>query len=778
MPQTLRTPVFHRYEVRLRIGSGGMGTVYRAYDREGERPVALKVLPPGLQDDPEAMERFRREAAALGRVRHPGVAEVFEASVAQGFPYLAMAFVAGPTLEDRLRTDGLLPISEAIQLAQQVAEALDAIHAAGIVHRDIKTSNIVLGRDGQAVLVDFGIAYRESLPRLSHGAVGTPEYMSPEQADGAPLDGRSDLYSLGVVLFECLTGQVPFPRQGESVAEVLDLLDRVQTGPVASARAQRPEVPVWLDRLVARCLAKRPEDRYATGQALVHALQEQAASGPESGASPPAPGPRHTQRTRRGRRRTARIGRRPGTTVLAHPAEVHALALCPDDAQVITVCADRALRVWDAERGHLCQTVLHDEAPLTVAISPSGRLVATGDRAGQVRLWARPAWTLHQRLDAHAAVAMTMAFSPDGTTLATGGADGFIRLWSVRDGRLLDSFTAHTGYVMTVAYHPDGGTLWTGGTDGLIHAWTLPHAGEVAPRSPRVLGRHKGYVINLAIDTQGQRLVSGGSDGAVRVWDLQTQTLARTLGWHRAWIMAVAFSPDGTSVLSAGRDHQLRRWRLHEGELAQTVRGHTAPVTGAAFGRRAPWMASCSEDGTVRLWPLDLPTPAAYPAARRWSLALVLLAVLAMATWQAPQLAGPMSTETRLAGPSFAGDDAPATVTQVPETPAPVQVERPPRTRPSGPLYGTRLVGAHGGWTLVVRAVSTEQAAQRQATTYRRRGYRTGVLARHYDGAWHYHVGVGQFAEYGAARAAQRRLAGQALPSTVWLARIHEDHLR
>ncbi len=267
MPETIRTPVFNRYEVLDKIGSGGMGTVYKARDLHLDRWVALKVLPPGLQEHPETLERFKREARALARLKHPSIAAVYDASVESGFPYLVLEFVEGENLEQVLAERGSLGVQEVVRMGVELAEALDHIHQHHVVHRDIKTSNIIIGPEGRAVVADFGIAFVEALPRISRGAVGTPEYMSPEQVDGKPLDGRTDLYSFGVVLYECLTGTVPFKSPN-----TYTLLTNIRYEPHRPVRERAPEVPPWLSEVVDRCLAKKPEDRFPDGNALAQAL--------------------------------------------------------------------------------------------------------------------------------------------------------------------------------------------------------------------------------------------------------------------------------------------------------------------------------------------------------------------------------------------------------------------------------------------------------------------------------------------------------------------------
>lgn len=289
MYETTRTPVFSRYEILEELGHGGMGTVYKARQKFVGRLVAFKVLPPALRQDAEALTRFEREAAALGRLKHPHLVSVFDAGVEGGFPYLAMEFVEGKNLREVLQERGRLPVDDVQRLGIEIADALDHVQAQGLVHRDIKPSNILIDDAGRAVLTDFGIAFAATLPRITQGAMGTPEFMSPEQADGKPLNIRSDLYSLGIVFYECLTGRVPFERRGDSLTALSTLLHKILHEP--PALLLEDEVPPWMAAIVLRCLQKDPADRFQTGADLVAALRAGATAEPVAVVSTPQPQP-------------------------------------------------------------------------------------------------------------------------------------------------------------------------------------------------------------------------------------------------------------------------------------------------------------------------------------------------------------------------------------------------------------------------------------------------------------------------------------------------------
>ncbi|HET7600299.1 MAG TPA: serine/threonine-protein kinase, partial [Gemmatimonadales bacterium] len=271
-----------RYAIEHELGSGGTALVYRARDLKHGRTVAVKVLRPELAAS-VGPERFLREIRIAAGLTHPHILSVHDSGEAGGLLYFVMPYVEGESLRARLAREGPLPLEDALRIAREVADALAYAHSQGVVHRDIKPGNILLV-GGHAVVADFGIAVAtgaqsESLTELGF-AIGTPAYMSPEQAEGrAPVDGRSDLYSLGCVLFEMLTGRPPYP--GPTPGAVLL---RHSADPVPSVRAARASVPVQLDRAVTRALAKLPADRFSSAVQLAEALEPAAPA--KDGAGP------------------------------------------------------------------------------------------------------------------------------------------------------------------------------------------------------------------------------------------------------------------------------------------------------------------------------------------------------------------------------------------------------------------------------------------------------------------------------------------------------------
>jgi eukaryotic-like serine/threonine-protein kinase len=271
-----------RYEVRERIGQGAMADVWRAYDPGIGRELAIKVLKDEFRADAEYAGRFLREAKAAGALSHPNIVTIYDVGEEGGYPYIAMELLDGEPLDAVIERYGRLPADDVVAVGLQLAEALRYAHELGIVHRDIKPSNIMLGGDGRTIkILDFGIARvaegafdeAETLRTQVGQVLGTPRYMSPEQALGQELDGRSDLFSAGAVLYELTTGQRAF--SGSSAATLAIQITQQDPAPIADLA---PDAPRGLQHIIAKLLAKRPERRFKDGAQLAEAFRREQAA--------------------------------------------------------------------------------------------------------------------------------------------------------------------------------------------------------------------------------------------------------------------------------------------------------------------------------------------------------------------------------------------------------------------------------------------------------------------------------------------------------------------
>jgi serine/threonine-protein kinase len=267
------TTLNDRYRIEAEIGSGGMSTVYLAFDETLERPVAVKVLHREISRDESALERFRREARTVAQLSHPHIVMVIDAGEDEGRPYIVFEHVKGETLKDRIRRTGPLPISEAVAYAIEIGRALDAAHERQLVHRDVKPQNVLLDEEGRAKVTDFGIARSLELEARQLTAagrvVGTTDYVSPEQALGHEVTGQSDVYSLGILLYEMLTGEVPF--KGESSMDVAIM--HVREG-LPDVQGRRSEISAALAAVVERATAKEVGNRYGSVREMVGDLEQ------------------------------------------------------------------------------------------------------------------------------------------------------------------------------------------------------------------------------------------------------------------------------------------------------------------------------------------------------------------------------------------------------------------------------------------------------------------------------------------------------------------------
>jgi serine/threonine protein kinase len=274
-----------RYEIRDELGRGGMATVYRAYDPNFERDVAIKILPEAFLHDPQFKVRFEREAKTIALLEHPTIVPVYDFGEGDGQPFIVMRYMSGGTLNDRLK-QGAMTLDETARLISRLAPALDAAHARGIIHRDIKPGNILFDQYGNAYLSDFGIAHLgvEGVTTMTGGsALGTPAYMSPEQIQGdQKVDGRSDIYAMGVLVYQMLTGKTPYDAETPTKVMMMHVLQ-----PVPQILQARPDLPIGCDGVITRAMAKNPNDRFSTAGELAEALEITARYSPGSAATPP-----------------------------------------------------------------------------------------------------------------------------------------------------------------------------------------------------------------------------------------------------------------------------------------------------------------------------------------------------------------------------------------------------------------------------------------------------------------------------------------------------------
>jgi serine/threonine-protein kinase len=430
------------YEVTGVVGRGGAGVVLKAFDPSLNRFVAIKVLAPQLATSVAARKRFAREGRAAAAVSHEHIVAIHGVDEAHGLPYLVMEYVAGISLQERLDRDGPLEVKEVLRIGMQTAAGLAAAHAQGLVHRDVKPGNILLESGIERVkLTDFGLARAADDASLTQsGAVaGTPQYMAPEQARGEPVDSRSDLFSLGSVLYAMCTGRAPF--RAPTVLAVLRCVSEEAPIPV---REINPDVPAWLAAVIDALHAKDPAERFQSAAEVAEALSRYLGHLQQPWRLPPPPPPR---------RRTSRRSLRRRVTLAALFALVlvlGGLAWRSGLPRRNDVGAPAPLQVspragLDGFRGPV----------FAAAFTPGSELLALACDDRTVQLWdpttAEPRWGLR----GHTARVWSVAFAPDGKRLASGGGDwnranvcGDLKLWDATTRKHLHTLSGHTGLVL------------------------------------------------------------------------------------------------------------------------------------------------------------------------------------------------------------------------------------------------------------------------------------------------------------------------------------------
>ncbi|MGI5208113.1 WD40 repeat domain-containing serine/threonine protein kinase [Spirillospora sp. CA-108201] len=589
------------YRLEGRLGAGGMGEVFLGVSAGGRR-VAVKVVRAEHLDRPEFRVRFAREVEAARKVGGFYTAQVVDADPEADEPWMATAYIPGPSLRDVAP----LPSAEVDRLGAALAEGLAAIHACGLVHRDLKPGNVIMSPDGPRI-IDFGIARAVGAGSLTaDGAVlGTYAYMAPEQVRGEPSGPTTDVFALGCVLVFAARGRSPF-----DAATIPAIVHRVLN--------ERPDLDGLaepLRPLVTACLAKDPAGRPATGRILAHLADPDAAPVAAPAARPAVPDADPT--AERGTTPFTRVADtvRPAAGIRRRTVLVGAAGAT---AAAVGVPAFLLARGGGRPRGSAsvpagdamlppAATLAKEGRPVEdVVFSPDGRILASGGTLGEtVYLWDHAAGHVLHELRAPAGVA-AMAFSPDGGLLATGHTNATVRLWDVesadtRPPRPLRTLRAGGGGVNALAFSPDGRTL--AGPDRL---WDTATGGVLADVSGA------GGVNAVVFSRDGRRVIAGmdgfqGRDepGSVRVWDVRTRSPIAHVADQGRKTSSLALTPDGRTLVTAGGGATIRLWdaaRLRiTGALAS---GDGGDVTEAAVGTDGAVLAAVGTDLTVRLWDL------------------------------------------------------------------------------------------------------------------------------------------------------------------------------
>jgi WD40 repeat protein/predicted Ser/Thr protein kinase len=609
------TPIkIGRFTIVRELGAGGMGVVYVAYDEQLDRRVAVKLLR-RAETDTQGKARLAREAQAMARLSHPNVVTVHEVGTHQDQVFVAMEFIDGADLRKWLAQQGR-GWREIVEAFRQAGEGLAAAHAAGIVHRDFKPDNVLVGNDGRVRVADFGLAHAldetlddeqrepttsssnqfglgQSLTRTG-ALMGTPAYMAPEQYAGKRTDARTDQFAFCVALWEGLYRRRPFSGVNLVALSTAIIDGRIDEPP------DELDVPAWLRAALLRGLSPKPDERWPSMRALLDVL----------GNDPQV-------RRRRRVRLAAIVGAAAivvtGSSYVAAKAVRESArreywsALTEQLLEIERVrgfrqAQDDATRARDATRMSVSRSyrprggVIDHEDPTVAAVLL--REVEGPARFGEA--WISAANEIlgqpisYAVLTGHRDVVTELVFSPTEPVVYSGASDGEVWRWEIETGQGQRIITHdNNGEVTGLAISPNGRTVVSASKDGTARAWS-------ADAGARVVAEHDGELTDIAFAPDGRRIVTASRDKTAAVHDLESGTRVDLRG-HERVVFDVSFNPKGDRIITASADRTARLWRADNGQRLATLSGHELAVFHAAFVDRDQ-VVTGADDGSVRLW--------------------------------------------------------------------------------------------------------------------------------------------------------------------------------
>jgi WD40 repeat protein/tRNA A-37 threonylcarbamoyl transferase component Bud32 len=622
-----------RYRVEKFIGRGGMAEVYKVWDEDRATHLALKLLREDLSQDLVFLRRFRREAKILAKLQHPNIVRFYELEQDDLLAFLLMDYVDGTSLRAEIfRSRGKgLAAKRILEIMRPVCSALHYAHKMGMVHCDAKPGNIMIEHTGRVLVTDFGIARMSDAATATMVGMGTPAYMAPEQARGQDPTPQTDIYALGVVLFEMLTGgERPFT--GEQATITGSTSEKVRWEQMnlepPPPRKWNPKITHELEMVVLKCLAKDPAPRYGSVLKLLNKLEaemgvvEAPSPIPESIPIPPVqeaepePVPVVTPEpvpelepaikvkdkikpevTRPRANWKVWIGIAVSTIVFLavgagflRPRELlpePTREQSPETTNIPIVIGNYAGSVPSGAHARLGKGWIKD-----ISISPQGNSLAVGSSLG---IYYYRMDSLEQiRLDETEYPVRNVDFSPDGKILASGvGSD--VILWDAGTGNRLRTLEGHTDIVLSVAFAPDGEIL-ASGSYGVVILWDA-RSGEPL----HTLEGHTDWAWSVTFTTDGRTLAVPDNNN-VLLWEPRSGERLRTLEGHTSSVIGVAFSPKEEVLASVSRDSTVILWDILTGERLRTLKGHTSQVYTVAFSPNGEILASGSIDETVILW--------------------------------------------------------------------------------------------------------------------------------------------------------------------------------
>jgi WD40 repeat protein len=636
------------YRLTRLLGEGGFAEVYLGEHLYLGSQAAIKLLHTHVAQ--RDIAHFQQEGRMLANLIHPHIVRILDFGVDDHIPYLIMDYAPGGTLRTRHPRGTRLPLLTVVQYVKQIGQALQYAHDQKFIHRDIKPENMLIGRNGDILLSDFGIALiaQSSRYQSAKDMAGTIAYMAPEQIEAHPRSA-SDQYALGIVLYEWLSGERPFRGSFTEIA-----IKQSLTLP-SSLVEYLPSLPPAVEQVIFTALAKKSEERFASIRSFVTALEQASTIEPllppiisvlpqPTKQLPPHAEERATSKNQEGLQVLLDAPNiEPSVLVIPSPSssspmdapniEPSALVVpSPSSSSPISlngtnvttkvsssspqrfsrrslvagltalVVAGGGVVWWTSTYvtpigTHLYTYTGHSYNVNAVAWSPDGKRIASGSYDTTVQVWNAADGSQPYTYTGHSHSVNAVAWSPDGKRIASGGSDMTVQVWNAVDGSQPYTYQGHANSVLAVAWSPDGKRIASGSYDMTVQVWNAVDGSQ-----PYTYHGHTNSVNAVTWSPDGKRIASGSYDNTVQVWNAADGSQPYTYHGHTNSVLAVAWSPDGKQIASGSGDMTVQVWNVADGSRSYTYHGHSSSVFVVAWSPDGKRIASGSNDNTVQVW--------------------------------------------------------------------------------------------------------------------------------------------------------------------------------